>query len=183
MSSTKILITADELLLMPKDGFKYELVEGELNKMSPSGYKHGITIARLAGRLQVYIEENNLGEVCGAETGFIISSNPDTVIAPDIAFISNQRILQITNPDTYSPIAPELVVEVLSPSDTPKKVTKKIELWLNFGVNVVILIDPRKKELKVYRSLSEPTPLTEKDTLTLDDILPGFSYSLANLFR
>ena len=183
MSSTKILITADELFLMPKDGFKYELVEGELNKMSLAGYQHGVIIARFTISLGSHIEEYNLGNLCGAETGFIISSNPDTVIAPDIAFISNQRVLQITNPDAYSPIAPELVVEVLSPSDTPKKVTKKIELWLNFGVSVVILIDPRKKELKVYRSLSEPTPLTEKDTLTLDDILPGFSYPLANLFR
>lgn len=182
MPTTKTLMTADELLQMPKDGFRYELIEGELKQMSPGGYKHGVTIARFTGRLQVHVEDNNLGEVCGAETGFLKSKNPDTIIAPDVAFISNQRASQITNLDTYSPVAPDLAVEVLSPSDSPKKVQKKVDDWFVFGVIVLILIDPRKRFVRVHRSSTDFFTLYENDILVLDDILPGFSYPISRLF-
>lgn len=183
MTATKTLMTADELLQMPKDGYRYELIEGELKRMSPGGYKHGVTIGRFTGRLQVYVEDNNLGEVCGAETGFLTSTNPDNIIAPDVAFISNQRASQITNPDSYSTIAPDLAVEVISPSETPKNIQKKVDKWFAFGVIVLILIDPKKRFVRVHRSSSNFVALHENDTLVLDDILPGFSFPISRLFR
>jgi Uma2 family endonuclease len=118
MSTATRTTTADELFMMPHDGFRYELVKGELIKVSPTGGKHGILTLRLGAALIQHIEANNLGEAFGAETGFILSRNPDTVRAPDVAFVSRERIPPGDFPEKFWPGAPDLAVEVLSPSDT-----------------------------------------------------------------
>ena len=182
MSTVKTLTTADELLQMPKDGYRYELIEGELKRMSPAGGKHGAVIGRFTGRLQVHVEDNNLGEVFGAETGYKNRVNPDNVIAPDVSFISREKMLEEDIPDGYLTIAPNLVVEVTSPRDTKKDILNKAVEWLVFGVTVVIAVDPRKRIIQVYRAATNLITLTEQDTLVLDDIVPGFSYPVAKLF-
>lgn len=181
MSTTKTLMTADELLKLHGDGFRYELIEGELKQMSPAGEKHGAAIGKLTGYLAYYVYENDLGIVCGAETGYKTRSNPDTVIAPDVSFTSKNRLKEEGLVDNYSTVAPDLVVEVISPDDYPKKVQRKVKAWLDFGVLVVITINPNKQAINVFRPNSNNITLTESDTLVLDDVVKGFSYPVAKL--
>ena len=126
--STTSLITADELLVMPTGmGKRYELVEGELRVVSPGGWNHGMVIGKLHNRLGAFIERHNVGIVFGAETGFRLASNPDTVRAPDLAFIGKSSVPPTVPNDGFWPGAPDLAVEVLSPGDLTGEVDEKIE--------------------------------------------------------
>src|SRR5689334_9349409 len=116
MSSTTHLMTAEELFNLPEDGKRYELVKGELLTMSPTSGKHGAVTMRLSRILANYIEESSLGVTFAAETGFKLEHNPDTVLAPDFAFIAKDRIS--TLPDNYVSLAPDLVIEVVSPGQS-----------------------------------------------------------------
>jgi Uma2 family endonuclease len=140
--STTTLITADELLAMPTGmGKRYELVEGELREMSPAGWRHGKVTVRLTTRLDAHVEENDLGVVFGAGTGFRLASDPDTVRAPDISFISKQNLPEQEPGDGFWPGAPDLAVEVLSPGDRVGEVDEKTEAWLNAGCAAVWVVN------------------------------------------
>src|SRR5205809_7456728 len=116
--STATLVTADELLAMPTGmGKRYELVAGELRVMSPAGWRHGKVVSRLCSRLSAYVEQHDLGIVFGAETGFRLASDPDTVRAPDISFVAKRNIPEQEPKDGFWPGAPDRAVEVLSPGD------------------------------------------------------------------
>ncbi|HKR00805.1 MAG TPA: Uma2 family endonuclease [Pyrinomonadaceae bacterium] len=175
-------MTADELFMMPHDGFRYELVKGELVKMSPTGGKHGILTSRIGIALGRYVEENALGETFGAETGFILATNPDTVRAPDAAFVSRERIPPGDITEKFWPGAPDLAVEVISPGDTLYEVDEKIEEYLEAGVRLVWIVNPKKRTVTIYQPGEQPQTLTEEETLDRRDVVPGFQYSLARLF-
>ena len=119
-------VTAEDLLKMQDPGLRHELVKGELRTMSPAGHKHGKVTVKFTWRLAQYVEANNLGVVCAAETGFLLSSNPDTVRAPDVAFISRKRAEAIGDVDGYWPGAPDLAVEVVPPHDTYAEVEDEV---------------------------------------------------------
>ncbi|HZO91633.1 MAG TPA: Uma2 family endonuclease [Chthonomonadaceae bacterium] len=140
---------------LPKDGYLYELVRGELCRMAPPSAKHGSTTARLFSRAGIYIEDNDLGEAFTSETGFLLAQDPDTVLAPDFAFIAKERLPEPL-PDTYIPVVPDLVLETRSHSDTRRRVNEKVALWPEFGAKIVWELDPRKRVLTVYRSGVEP---------------------------
>jgi Uma2 family endonuclease len=182
MSVATKAVTADELFMMSNDDFRYELVKGELVKMSPTGGKHGILTIRLGAALVQHVEANNLGEAFGAETGFILSTKPDTVRAPDVAFVSRERIPPGDFPEKFWPGAPDLAVEVLSPSDTLYGVEEKIEEYLEAGVKLVWIVNPKKRTITIYQPNIEPQILTEADTLDGRDVVPGFQYVLKRLF-
>jgi Uma2 family endonuclease len=175
-------MTADELFMMPHDGFRYELEKGELIKMSPTGGKHGILAIRLGAALVQHVEANDLGEAFGAETGFILTTNPDTVRAPDAAFVSRERIPPGDFPEKFWPGAPDLAVEVISPSDTLYEVEEKIEEYLAAGVKLIWIVNPKKRTVTIYQPDIEPQTLSEADTLDGREVVPGFQYSLARLF-
>src|SRR5215213_7719256 len=118
MTTTLQRSTADELFEMPDDGFRYELVKGELRKMSPAGGEHGAVIFNLSSLLGPHIKANDLGQGFGAETGFKIASDPDTVRAADTAVVRRERIPEAGIPKNFWELAPDLVVEVISPGDT-----------------------------------------------------------------
>jgi len=167
---------------MPDDGFRYELVEGELRRMSPSGYNHGKIAARLTGALIQHVEEKELGDVCAAETGFTLKTNPDTVRAPDVAFIRKERVDEVSNTKSYGRGVPDLAVEVISPSDKVGAVEEKVQEWLEAGTPLVWIVSPKLRNVTVYRSRTDITVLTENDTLNGEDVVPGFSYQVARLF-
>jgi Uma2 family endonuclease len=176
--------TAEELLRMPDDGFRYELVRGELRKMTPAGNKHGYLALRIASRLERHVEDNGLGKTYAAETGFKLSSDPDTVRAPDAAFVSRARLEEVGEIEGYWPGAPDLAVEVISPSDTHTEVVEKALAWLEAGCRMVLAVDPSRRNVTVYRALDDIRILTGGAGETLDgaDVVPGWSLPVAELF-
>jgi Uma2 family endonuclease len=175
-------ITAEDLLRMPDDGFRYELVRGELRKMAPAGHEHGGIVMNVSTPLDQHVRANDLGRVYAAETGFKLASNPDVVRAPDVAFVSRKRLEETGDTEGYWPGAPDLAVEVISPGDSYTEVEEKVVDWLEAGTHMVAVINPRKRLITVYRSLSEVAVLTAEDSLDGGDVVPGWRVPVASLF-
>jgi len=168
---------------MPEDETQWcELIEGEIVHMSPPGGMHGFVGGRLVGLLSTYVHANRLGAVVLAETGFIVGRNPDTVLAPDGAFIRRDRLTAAGVPKSYFSEAPALVIEVLSPRDRAIEVTAKMRRWLQAGVELAWVVDPIGRTLTVYRAADDIRVLTEKDVLSGEAVVPGFECKVAELF-
>ena len=177
------LMTADEFLAMPDDGFhRYELVKGELITMAPAGGEHGAIGSRTCRRIGNFVEANDLGEVFNSDTGFIISTDPDTVRMPDVSFVRKENIPPSGIPRGFILGAPDLAVEVISPTDSRTEVAAKASQLLEAGTLLVVLIDPRTRTITLRYRSGETTTLTEADTLTLGDVLPGFECAVGDLF-
>jgi Uma2 family endonuclease len=181
-STTTKLLTADELLVMPDDGFHYELVRGELKRMTPPGIEHGGVTMALASALYQYVKLNTLGQVYAAETGFKLERDPDTVRAPDIAFVRAEKIQSTGKVEGYGEGAPDLAVEVLSPGNTKREIAEKIGQYFASGARAVWIVDPKSKTVTVYRSLTDIIILTEKDTLDGGMVVSGFQIPVAEIF-
>lgn len=184
MTTEAKLTTAEELLGMPDDGFRYQLVRGDLRKMPPTGSEHG-AVAMNAGRLLGnHVKENKLGQVYAAETGFKITSDPDTVRAPDAAFVSRERADRAGRVTGYWPGPPDLAIEVTSPSDVYSDVVEKALAWLEAGCRMVLVVDPVQRTVTVYRALDDIRILTSvaNDVLDGDDVVPGWRLPVAELF-
>ncbi len=177
------LMTAEELFNSPQKQKHCELVHGELITMAPSNPEHGAITFNVAGLLRNFIRKNKLGAGFGAETGFILARNPDTVRAPDCAFICKDRIPKEGLPRKFWSIAPDLVVEVLSPSDSASDVNEKIDEWLAAGTRLIWVIDPKTKKVTVYTPNRQPTILRITDSLSGEEILPGFDLPIVELFE
>lgn len=175
-------VTAEELLCMPDDGFRYELVGGELRKMTPAGNIHGRVAMNLGTSLNNHVKAYNLGAVYAAETGFKLARDPDTVRAPDVAFIGRERLEAVGEVEGYWPGAPDLAVEVISPGDSYVEVEEKVFDWLEAGTKMVVTVNPRKRSATVYRSLTDITVLTNSDVLDGDDIVPDFWLAVREIF-
>jgi Uma2 family endonuclease len=182
MATANQLITAEELLRMPDDGFRYELIRGELRKMAPAGPIHGRIAINVTTPLDQHVRTHNLGVVYAAETGFKLASNPDVVRAPDVAFIRRERLEEVGEVEGYWPGPPDLAVEVIAPSDTYSDVQEKVFDWLEAGTRMVLLIIPRKRAVVVYRSLTEIITLTENDTINGGDVVPGWTMPVRDVF-
>ena len=181
MNQTTQLMTADELFLLPKDGRRYELVKGEIRAMAPAGLEHGAVGMKLAAALSHFVQSNRLGIVTLAETGFVLSRDPDTVRAPDIAFLREERIKSgITQ--KYGQGAPDLAVEVVSPGDTVDEVDDKVQEWLNGGAQLVWVVSPKRKSVTVYRATGPSSILSAAETLDGGDTLPGFKIRVGDIF-
>ena len=176
------LLTADDLAKQPDDGTRYELVKGTLQKMPPAGFEHGICAAEIGSKLNVYVKTHKLGYVCGAETGFKIAQNPDTVRAPDAAFVGQASIEQQGIVRGYWEGAPDLAVDVISPGDTYAEVAEKVEEWLTAGCRRVWVINPRRETVEVYRSNEDFTVLRGTDTLDGGDVVEGFRCQVQGIF-
>ncbi|MFN7948910.1 MAG: Uma2 family endonuclease [Blastocatellia bacterium] len=181
MNTTTQLMTADELLKLPRGRQRYELIRGELKTLSPAGSEHGVVIMRLAWRLAQHVEAGHPGETFGAETGFRIESNPDTVLAPDVAFVSRERIPPEGVPKGYWPGAPDLAVEVISPGDTFTEVADKVAAWPDAGARAVWVANPKRRTITVHRSLTEAVTLSA-DELDGQDVITGFRCRVSDIF-
>ncbi len=181
MTTTNPLITADFLLRTPDLG-RRELVCGELIEMTPAGYEHGSIIIKITGPLWAFVSRTGLGQLSGAETGFHIAHDPDTVRAPDVAFVATER-LPSPLPKGFFPGPPDLAVEVVSPDDRDSRVLAKVQNWLDAGCQVVWLVDPRRQTVQVFQGRSEARVLRLSDTLWGEPLLPGFSLAVAEIFK
>ena len=176
------LMTADDLLHLPLPGKQAELIRGRLVVREPPGTWHGALAARLSARLSVFAERLGLGAVFSQDTGFKIASHPDTVRAPDVAFIKRERLHAI--PDRgYAELAPDLAAEIVSPDDRPGELLAKVADWLEAGTALVWVIDPARKRARVYRSDGSESVVAERDALDGENILPGFTCRLDELLR
>ncbi len=133
-------------------------------------------------RLAQHIEINGLGRVYAAETGFEIHSNPDTVRAPDVAFVSRERLEEVGPVEGYWPGAPDLAVEVVSPTDRHTEVVEKALEWLDAGCRMVLVVDPKQHTVTVYRSRENIRILAEGDALGSADAIPGSSLPVTEIF-
>lgn len=167
---------------MPHNGFRYELVKGVLKEMTPTGFHHGQLVVNLTISLGAHVKANSLGVVVGAETGFKIESNPDTVLAPDVAFVRQERVLQTGRTEKFWPGAPDLAVEVLSPSDTVYEVEEKVAAWLAAGTSMVWVLNPKQRTLHVHRPNASLRVLSESDVLDGQDVVPGFRIKISEIF-
>jgi Uma2 family endonuclease len=181
MSQHTQVTSADELFAMPDDGRRYELVQGELRMMLPAGGRHGRIALKLARRLGDYVEQLDLGETFAAETGFLLTQDPDTVRAPDVAFVSHARLRGLADHPGYLPLAPDVVAEVVSPSDSSSDVEEKALGWLSAGVAVVLVVDPQTKTIRDYRSAQEIRVYAEGN-IELGEVISGYRLDVSELF-
>jgi Uma2 family endonuclease len=182
MALPEQLMTADQLLELPDDGRRRELVGGFLVSEPPASFRHGDMAAEIFRRLIEFARQHDLGRVVSTETGFLLARDPDTVRAPDVAFVSRSTIERAGRFRGFFPGAPDLAVEVLSPSERPADVHAKSGDYLAAGTRLVWVVDPSRRQVRVHRSLLKPSILDVADTLEGDDVLPGFRVRVALLF-
>ena len=175
------LITGEELLEMPGIG-PCELVEGRIVPMSPTGGRHSIIEGNVVHELKKFVSTKRVGSVLSGEVGIFTKRNPDTVRGADVAFISKKR-LPHEAPTGFLEVPPELVVEIISPSNPRKEIDEKIKEYLNIGVKWVWLIDPKNRSCTVYNSESALHKLTENNSLIGEDILAGFEIRISKFFE
>ncbi len=177
-SETK-LITGEELLAMGDIG-PCELIDGRIVPMAPTGGEHGLAEFNLGGELRSFVRQHKLGWVMGGEVGIYTRRNPDRVRGADVVFISKERTPDY--PKGFLELAPDLVVEVMSPNDRWQEVHEKIEEYFVMGVQQVWVVEPANRAVRIYRSITEIQKLDEGDTLTGEGKLAGFTLPVAEIF-
>lgn len=181
MDTARNITTARQLLEAGDIG-PCELVGGRLRVMSPAGGRHGRIAARITGRLDPFVESTNCGAVLAAETGFLIASEPDTVRAPDVAFVGADRVHLIPERGFVKGY-PDLAVEVLSPDDRRADIDEKAADWLAAGTRIVWVVDPGARTITVHRAGVAPRIVGAGGTVTGEDVLPGFVLPVDVPFR
>ncbi|MEP7290120.1 MAG: Uma2 family endonuclease [Chloroflexota bacterium] len=175
------LYTAEDLWALPEDDNRYELFKGTLIELPFHGAIHGLLTAQLIVLIGSFVYPHNLGQLYGAGTGFILSENPDRVLAPDLAFIPKERLGKAI--DGFLTIGPDLVVEVDSPSNTKIEMQQKVEAYFEAGVRLLWIVYPKSRTIYVYRGALDVAILGSSDgMLTGGEVLPGFSVKLDAIF-
>ena len=169
--SAPALLTAEELLRLNLPNKRTELVRGRLVVREPAGYVHGDVAMRIGAAILQHVDANSLGRVFAAETGFTLSRGPDTVRAPDVAFIRSER-LPSPPPRGFAELAPDLAVEVLSLGDRPGEVLEKVGDWLNAGTILVWVVDPGRRIARVYRADGSESHVDDDGALEGEALLP-----------
>lgn len=181
MATTK-LMTAEDLWLMDDDEHRYDLVRGELIKMAPAGGDHGKIGLGIASRIWNHVYQQKLGNAYNSDTGFILARNPDVLLCPDASYVQTDRVPPKEKHAGFLEVAPDLVVEVVSPSDRMNDVTEKVKLYLDTGTQLVWIVQPPLQTVTVHCPDRTSKTFTAADTLDGGDVLPGFRLSLAELF-
>jgi Uma2 family endonuclease len=181
-TTTTRLFTAEELFELPEHDRRYELIEGVLTKMSPTGFEHGDVAQTLGALLWQHVRANKLGKVLAAETGFKLASDPDTVLAPDVSFVRQAELDRLGPTKKFWPGAPDLAVEVMSPGDTARATQEKAKLWLSLGARMVWVVNPSRRAVSVHRPGAEVSALGEGDALEGMEVVPGFRCEVSEIF-
>jgi Uma2 family endonuclease len=179
MASTAQLITAQQLFETP--GLeRFELVRGELVPVPPPGFHHGRIAVEIASALRDFVSQKKLGAVT-IHSGFWISRDPDTVRGPDVAFVRAERV-PAGGVRAFFEGVPDLAVEVISPSDHASEVNAKVQDWLAAGCPEVWVVDPDTQSVTVYSHRFQARILTSAETLTSEELLPGFCLPIGQIF-
>jgi len=171
--------TLEDLLNMPEDGLKHELVNGEI-VVSPGGWKHSEIAIKISHILATFLEGHPIGKIGGSDLGVWLSNG--NLRSPDVTFVCNEKLPKEEDQYKFAEFVPDLAVEVLSPSDRPGFVSEKIREFLENGVPIVWLVDPAQKTVTEYRSLSEIKQYSGDGVISAEPVLPGFSSSIARFF-
>ncbi|HEV2092248.1 MAG TPA: Uma2 family endonuclease [Rubrobacter sp.] len=183
MAVTHEPVTAEELLEIPNDGLRRELVRGEVRTMAPAGYQHGRIAQNMAASLDRLAREKGVGVVLAAETGFKLARNSDTVRAADVAFVARERAEAAGEVPGYWPGAPDLAVEVVSANDRFAEVEEKVADWLAAGTRMVVVANPQGRTATVRPSEKEARILSEGEVLDGGEVVPGWTLPVADVFR
>lgn len=180
MATRPTLITAEELLLMPDNDMRHELIRGVLTSYDLHGDQHGVTVARIGWLFGNFSDDNDVGSVT-VGSGYHLERNPDTVCCPDLAWVAPGKLEgRVVG---YAELAPDLVVEVRSPNDSQRHMAERAMMWLSHGVRMVLVADPGLVSLTVYRDGRPSLVLGEFDVYEGDDVLPGFAEPVWRFFR
>ena len=182
MTTAKKLLTADDLLAIPDDGKRYELIRGALIAMPPASHEHGRIAQRFGRRMGNFIEEEDLGHDFTGDTGVNIEHDPDTVRAPDYGFVSYERMAEPPPSRGYADVIPDLVVEVVSPSDRQPDIDAKTQMWLAAGVRLALVVYPETQEVYAHHDDGSVARYGMGDTVVGDPVLPGFACPVADIF-
>lgn len=174
-------VTVEEFESMPLEG-QWELIDGELVEVTPASDEPSSTGMTIGFLLLQHVRPEGLGRVYGADGGFVLFPDRDTVLVPDVSFVSADRAPQGAARKKIPRLAPDLAVEVLSPSDRMADVLAKIALYLDAGVRLVWLVDPSSQTVTIFRPDAMPTKLGAADMLDGDAVLPGFTVPVAEIF-
>ena len=176
------LVTAEELLELPDDGHRYELVDGELRVLSPAGFDHGVVAMEIGARLDEFVRARRLGRVVAAGTGFRLARDPDTVRAPDAAFVAADRLPPRDQRQAFLELPPDLAVEVVSPNDRAVEVTEQAFAWLAAGASLVWVVYPAQRLVAVYSPDGSVVHRREGDEPDGGAVLPDFRLPVAEIF-
>jgi len=182
MAVNERLMTADELMRLPDDGQRHELVRGELRTMPPGGWEHGCEGAEITASLVPHVRRRGLGRVAAGDTGFWLTRSPDTVRAPDVAFVRRERLPSGEARRSYFSGAPDLAVEVISPNDLYTEVDEKVAEWLEHGCQMVLVVNPRRRTVAVHRPGQPVRVLGEDEALDGEDVVPGWTLAVREIF-
>lgn len=177
------IVTASELMQLTSDGYRYELIKGSLYMMSPAGGRHGRIAYRLGQMLGNHVDSHALGTVFAAETGFRVDTDPDTVLAPDVAFVRREQYSGYEQDSGYLPFAHDLAIEVLSPSDRFFRVEAKAFAWLDGGCKLVLIVDPDSETIHAYRSRKQIAVFDRTETINCTDAVTDWTLAVDQVFR
>lgn len=182
MTTEATRLTAADLFCLPDDGRRYELLDGVLVEMAPPGGEHGSVSFEVAFALGAHVKAGALGQVLINDVGIVLGRDPDRVRGPDVCFIAANRIPAGGIPKTYVEVVPDLIVEVISPTDTATEVQDKIMEWLRAGARLVWAVYPNTRQVVAYRSPSDVRIYSGSDLIDAEPVLPGFSCPVAAFF-
>jgi Uma2 family endonuclease len=183
MVSTSSLVTAEQLFQMPDDGKRRELIRGRLIEMSPVGGQHGYVVSNVDFLIKQYVRQQRLGVVLVGDPGVVLERAPDTVRAPDLAYYSHARWTQVADPTRYLEVCPELVVEVVSPSDRPGEVREKVQAWRTFGVALIWVVDPQRLTVAAHQADGSVVVIGQDGEVDGATVLPGFRAPVRAFFE
>lgn len=174
--------TAYDLEQMGSESKHYELFDGVLMEREPMGARYGEIQIEISRPLSAHVKRERLGRVYPSDAHFVITEDPERVVVPDLSFVRADRLPAINRRDGFLHLAPDLVVEVLSPTDRPGKVQERIELFRQVGVPLIWLVQPRRRAVTVYALGQEPRMVREGDVLDGEHVVPGFRLPVADIF-
>ena len=176
------LLTADDLLRLYSQGVRGELIRGVLHETMPAGGRHGDIASGLIGEVRAYARPRRMGRVGGTDTGIMLERNPDTVREPDVYYISAEKLPLDVEVAGYYEVVPDMVAEIYSPGDRVAEFNEKIQMWLDFGVRLVLAVYPQTRTIAAHHPGRPAVTLAYDDTLDGGEVLPGFTCPLKDIF-